>query len=260
MEMLCKMIGFGFITYIRDSFNILDSVVVLFSLIELSLQDGGNVVSSLRALRLLRIMKLARSWESLRLLINSIMHTLTSIGPFTILLALFIYVAALMGMQFFAGMVPGPPRANFDDLSSAIITIFIVLVGENWNEVMFDTANATGWGATVYFCFLVVLGNFIMLNLFLAILLGNFEEARSIMNNIKKLEKEQLRQARRHGRLSLMKLSSQSVKAKKRSHKLMTDEDHPPRTPTSKTSKKINTKLSNYVVSQLAKHDFGSRI
>ena len=129
MELICKIIGFGFLTYIRDSFNILDAIVVLFSLIELILQDGGNVVSSLRALRLLRIMKLARSWESLRLLINSIMHTVTSIGPFTILLGLFIYVAALMGMQFFAGKVPGPPRANFDELHHAIITIFIVLVG-----------------------------------------------------------------------------------------------------------------------------------
>lgn len=58
---------------------------------------------------------------------------------------------------------------------------------------MFDTTNAIGWGATVYFIFLVVIGNFVMLNLFLAILLGNFEEARAIMNNIKKLEKEMKR-------------------------------------------------------------------
>lgn len=200
--MLFKIIGLGFVTYLRDGFNILDAIVVVFSLIELGFQ-GGNVVSSLRALRLLRIMKLARSWDSLRLLINSIMHTLTSIGPFTVLLSLFIYVAALMGMQFFAGRIPGPPRAHFDELHSAIITIFIVLVGENWNEVMFDTTNAIGWGATVYFIFLVVIGNFVMLNLFLAILLGNFEEARAIMNNIKKLEKEMKRNSNQLKRRSL---------------------------------------------------------
>lgn len=115
-ELVFKLIGLGFRNFLADSFNILDAIVVLFSLIELMLENGGNVVSSLRALRLLRIMKLARQWESLRLLINSIMHTLSSIGTFTILLALFIYVAALMGMQFFAGAVPGPPRANFDSL------------------------------------------------------------------------------------------------------------------------------------------------
>ena len=56
-----------------------------------------------------------------------------------------------------------------------MITIFIILVGENWNEVMFDAINALGWVAAVYFVLLVIIGNFILLNLFLAILLGNFE-------------------------------------------------------------------------------------
>lgn len=170
------------------------------------------------------------------------MHTLSSIGTFTILLALFIYVAALMGMQFFAGAVPGPPRANFNSLHHAIITIFIVLVGENWNEVMFDTANAVGWGATVYFCCLVVLGNFIILNLFLAILLGNFEEARAIMNNIKKLEKELLRQARRHGRLSHLNIQ----KLKNSSSKLLPKKERSP-VPKKKLSQKINKKISDFV-------------
>lgn len=69
---------------------------------------------------------------------------------------------------------------------------------------MFDTTNAVGWGATVYFIFLVVIGNFVMLNLFLAILLGNFEEARAIMNNIKKLEKEMKRNPSQAKRRSLI--------------------------------------------------------
>ena len=60
MELVFKLIGLGFKNYISDSFNILDAIVVFFSLIELGLANGGNVVSSLRALRLLRIMKLAR--------------------------------------------------------------------------------------------------------------------------------------------------------------------------------------------------------
>ena len=203
-------------------------------------------MSSLRALRLLRVMKLARQWESLRLLINSIMHTLSSIGTFTILLALFIYVAALMGMQFFAGAVPGPPRANFNSLQHAIITIFIVLVGENWNEVMFHTVYAVGWGAAIYFCCLVVLGNFIILNLFLAILLGNFDEARAIMNNIKKLEKELLRQSRRHGRLHTLNLQQSS-------NRLVQKKLQKPR---KKFSQILNKKLTEYVSESSNRLDF----
>ena len=113
LEMIFKLIGLGFLDYVRDGFNILDAIVVVFSLIEAGL-GGDSAVSSIRTLRLLRIMKLARSWESLRLLLNAIMHTISSIGPFTVLLGLFMYVSALMGLQFFAGKIPGPPRANFD--------------------------------------------------------------------------------------------------------------------------------------------------
>lgn len=52
-----------------------------------------------------------------------------------------------------------------------------ILTGENWNVVMMDGWRSSGWSAVLYFISLVVLGNFIVLNLFLAILLGNFEES-----------------------------------------------------------------------------------
>ena len=61
LEMIFKLIGLGFLDYVRDGFNILDAIVVVFSLIEAGL-GGDSAVSSIRTLRLLRIMKLARSW------------------------------------------------------------------------------------------------------------------------------------------------------------------------------------------------------
>jgi len=56
-----------------------------------------------------------------------------------------------------------------------------VLIGDNWNEVMYNCMISRGWYACFYFISLVILGNIIMLNLFLAILLGNFEEASNLM-------------------------------------------------------------------------------
>ncbi len=69
------------------------------SLIELGFSGGsGGGISALRAFRLFRIVKLARTMESLKLLIDSIAHTLAAIANFTILLGLFIYVYSLLGM------------------------------------------------------------------------------------------------------------------------------------------------------------------
>lgn len=101
------------------------------------------------------------------------------------------YVFALLGMSFFAGnvkfdeddnvdLVNGePPRENFDSLEWSVITIFEVMMGEGWNDLMYSVIRSVHGIGSMYFIFLVMLGNIIMLNLFLAILLGNFDKARS---------------------------------------------------------------------------------
>lgn len=139
-------------------------------------------------------------------MLDCITFTLLSIKDYLILLILFIYVLALLGMSFFAGKVtfdednnylpigrrqtcdvdPGEmeakaesPRANFDTLLWAYLTVFEIMIGENWNGVMYDHMRAVGQQSCLFFVALVICGNIIMLNLFLAILLGNFERART---------------------------------------------------------------------------------
>ena len=132
-------------------------------------------------------------------MIDSIAHTLAAIANFTILLGLFIYVYSLLGMQFFSGKIKfdendmysengESPWGNFDTILNAIISIFCILVGENWNAFMYDAIRSVGWLSSVYFISLVVFGNIVMLNLFLAILLGNFDEASIMMKERKYIE------------------------------------------------------------------------
>lgn len=97
----------------------------------------------------------------------------------------------MMGMEFFSfgafykyydntlmtssGDTDGiPPRLNFNNLLNSIILIFVVLSGEDWQVIMYDYYRPYGPTAAVYFVCLVVIGNFIFLNLFLAILLKDF--------------------------------------------------------------------------------------
>ena len=70
------------------------------------------------------------------------------------------------------------PRENFDSLSATLITIFDVLIGDDWTSIMFNCIRAKGYGVSIYFILLVVMGTIIMMNLFLAIMLGNFDKAR----------------------------------------------------------------------------------
>jgi hypothetical protein len=199
VEVILKLIGLGIKEFCVDRFNIFDATVVIISLIELSISDGGGALSALRAFRLFRIFKIFRVGD-LRVLLDSIAFTLTTIGNYTVLLILFIYVYSLLGMQFFAGklkfdendkpdMVNGiPPRENYDSLGQSFITIFLILIGDNWNSVMYNCMRTGSALASAYFITLILFGNIIMLNLFLAILLGNFDKARHFITKKKVFE------------------------------------------------------------------------
>lgn len=71
----------------------------------------------------------------------------------------------------------GTPKNNYDNFSIAFITVFQVLTMENWQTVLFDTMRSetvSPYLVAIYYIFWVFIGNFILLNLFLAILLDSF--------------------------------------------------------------------------------------
>ncbi|CAM9574083.1 unnamed protein product, partial [Ectocarpus sp. 8 AP-2014] len=209
LEMALKVAALGPREYAKDNFNLFDGFIVISGLLELILSPpdiltgetgntSGGALSALRSFRLFRVFKLAREWHSMRELLNTLGKTLLDIGNFGMLLVLFMYIYALVGLQFFAnrfhfnevGEVVGigepgyytaeVPRSNFDTLMNAFTTIFeasrhsTILSGENWNTVMYDARRATGWVSVFYFVSLIIMGMMIVMNLFLAILLSNF--------------------------------------------------------------------------------------
>ena len=107
LEMFIKIVGIGIVEYAKDKFNLFDCVVVVVSTVEniisyVGIFLSGGTISALRALRLLRVFKLARSWTSFRKLLEKIIVSIKDISNFSILLFLFIFVYTLLGMELFA--------------------------------------------------------------------------------------------------------------------------------------------------------------
>ena len=191
VEVVVKLIALGVRPYFRDGANAFDFVIVVVSLASLEAASEGGVFSALRAFRLFKIFRLLQVGD-LRVLLDSISFTVTTIGDYVILLMLFVYVFALLGMSLFAGNMKfdergycdlkngTPPRAHFDTIGASLMTIFQVLMNEKWTEVMFSAFRCVSIPTSaVYFVVLVLSVNIVMLKLFLAILLGNFEKART---------------------------------------------------------------------------------
>ncbi|XP_071506824.1 voltage-dependent calcium channel type A subunit alpha-1-like isoform X3 [Diadema antillarum] len=193
MEMLIKMYGMGPRVYFQSAFNKFDCLVILASLFEViwtNYKGGSFGLSVLRALRLLRIFKVTRYWSSLRNLVISLLSSMRSIVSLLFLLFLFILIFALLGMQLFGGSFnydPEQPKpsSNFDTFPIALITVFQILTGEDWNAVMYAGIKSQGgvpngmW-ASIYFVILVLFGNYTLLNVFLAIAVDNLANAQEL--------------------------------------------------------------------------------
>uniref|UniRef100_A0A3Q3WTC7 Voltage-dependent L-type calcium channel subunit alpha n=1 Tax=Mola mola TaxID=94237 RepID=A0A3Q3WTC7_MOLML len=194
LEMLMKMYALSFPSYFMSLFNRFDCFVVSTGIMELILVHMAVMsvmgISVLRCIRLLRLLKITRYWTSLSNLVASLLNSVRSIACLLLLLFLFIVIFSLLGMQVFGGKFNFPdqtkPRSTFDSFPQALITVFQILTGEDWNAVMYDGIMAHGGPSmpgilvSFYFIILFVCGNFILLNVFLAIAVDNLAEAESL--------------------------------------------------------------------------------
>ncbi|XP_036765377.2 voltage-dependent L-type calcium channel subunit alpha-1S isoform X1 [Manis pentadactyla] len=213
VEMLMKMYGLGLRQYFMSIFNRFDCFVVCSGTLEILLVESGAMtplgISVLRCVRLLRIFKVTKYWTSLSNLVASLLNSIRSIASLLLLLFLFIVIFALLGMQLFGGRYDFEDtevrRSNFDNFPQALISVFQVLTGEDWNSVMYDGIMAYGGPSypgmlvCIYFIILFVCGNYILLNVFLAIAVDNLAEAESLTSAQKAKAEERKRRKMSRG-------------------------------------------------------------
>ncbi|XP_041772298.1 sodium channel protein para isoform X31 [Anopheles merus] len=181
IEATMKLIAMSPKYYFQEGWNIFDFIIVALSLLELGL-EGVQGLSVLRSFRLLRVFKLAKSWPTLNLLISIMGRTVGALGNLTFVLCIIIFIFAVMGMQLFGKNYTDNvdrfpdhdlPRWNFTDFMHSFMIVFRVLCGE-WIESMWDCMLVGDVSCIPFFLATVVIGNLVVLNLFLALLLSNF--------------------------------------------------------------------------------------
>ncbi|XP_072422597.1 voltage-dependent L-type calcium channel subunit alpha-1D-like [Chiloscyllium punctatum] len=190
-EMLLKVYSLGLNAYFLSFFNRFDCFVVCGGIAETILVEFQIMsplgISVLRCVRLLRIFKFTRHWSALSNLVASLLNSMKSIASLLLLLFLFIIIFSLLGMQVFGGKFnfddTQTKRSTFDTFPQALLTVFQILTGEDWNVVMYDGIMAFGGPhfpgmlVSIYFIILFICGNYILLNVFLAIAVDNLADA-----------------------------------------------------------------------------------
>ncbi|KAL4623474.1 sodium channel protein type 4 subunit alpha-like [Arapaima gigas] len=182
-EMVLKIMALDPYYYFQQGWNIFDSIIVCLSLMELGLSNVEGL-SVLRSFRLLRVFKLAKSWPTLNTLIKIIGNSVGALGNLTLVLAIIVFIFAVVGMQLFGKNYQdcvckiskdcSLPRWHMTDFFHSFLIVFRVLCGE-WIETMWDCMEVAGQPLCILvFMLVMVIGNLVVLNLFLALLLSSF--------------------------------------------------------------------------------------
>jgi hypothetical protein len=138
----------------------------------------------------MRVLKLSREWKRFELLLETMRNTLKDVASFSFLLFLFTFIFTLMGLELFAYKAMLDPETNFVDLENGVSPtfnfdtfmnsfslVFIILTNDGQAAIYYNHyRSVTSWGSTIFWVLLVIVGQKIILNLFVAILLENFDE------------------------------------------------------------------------------------
>ncbi|XP_065647837.1 voltage-dependent R-type calcium channel subunit alpha-1E-like isoform X2 [Hydra vulgaris] len=197
VELLLKVFAFTLKGYCRSSFNIFEFVVVFLSFIEI-VSNWSIGLTALRCFILLRVLKVTKYWSRFRHIVESFKSAVNSLFSLFFLLLLFIFINALLGMHLFSGRFESLQGPNFNGPTNSILAVFQVISGEDWSSIMYSGMKVyeNKWMfyfVCVYFLFLVLFGNYILLNIFLAIVVDNLAKAEiltddEVQDNIIRIE------------------------------------------------------------------------
>uniref|UniRef100_A0A672IVL7 Sodium channel protein n=1 Tax=Salarias fasciatus TaxID=181472 RepID=A0A672IVL7_SALFA len=168
-EMFAKLIAMDPYYYFQEGWNCFDGFIVTLSLVELGLSNVEGL-SVLRSFRLLRVFKLAKSWPTLNMLIKIIGNSVGALGNLTLVLAIIVFIFAVVGMQLFGKSYKDCvckialdcelPRWHMNDFFHSFLIVFRVLCGE-WIETMWDCMEVAGQSM----CLIVFMMVMVLLNI-----------------------------------------------------------------------------------------------
>ena len=185
-EYVVKFIGLGPIVYYSDPFTYLDTFIIIFSIIDMATptstdtdstvgakkQNVSSQLSFLRVFRIFRVVRLTkilRRIKAMRLIIVSITKAVINVSYIIAIIFMFILIFQLLGMSLLSG------DHHYQSFLEAFYTTYQILTLESWNELLVEMW-PMNYLCFFYFLVWIILGNFVLMNLFISILLQSFSE------------------------------------------------------------------------------------
>ena len=155
--------------YFADGWNVFDFTIIVISLVP----GTGALATVARLARLMRVLRLISALPELRLIVSTLLRSIPSMFNIIMLLSIIFYIYGVAGYHLFHEVDP----THWRNLGISLLSLFRIVTLEDWTDIMY-AAMAVHWWAWIYFVSFVVLGTFVVINLFIAVVLNNLDEAK----------------------------------------------------------------------------------
>lgn len=167
IEIVLKLYAYG-LSFFKSAWNLFDGIVILVSIIP----SIGASFAVLRALRILRTLRLLKNIPKLKIIIESLLHAIPSIGWIGVLLVIIFYIFAVIGNNLFGEAYP----EYFGSLSDTFFTLFQIMTLESWSSNIARPIIEQMPLATIYFIIFILIATYTTLNIFIAIVVNTMNE------------------------------------------------------------------------------------
>lgn len=155
--------------YFADGWNLFDFIIIVVSLVPAT----GTLATIGRLARLMRVLRLISTLPELRLIVSTLMRSIPSMFNVVMLLSIIFYMYGVAGYHLFHDVDP----VHWRNLGISLLSLFRIVTLEDWTDIMY-AALEVHWWAWIYFVSFVVVGTFVVVNLFIAVVLNNLDEAK----------------------------------------------------------------------------------
>jgi voltage-gated sodium channel len=160
--------------YFKDGWNILDFFIIVISLIPFT----GGFTTVARLIRLLRITRLTNRSKEMSVMVMTIVKSLPSMVNIFLLLSLLFFIYGIAGYHLFNTI----DSDHWGTLPKSVITLFKILTLEGWVEIMAPVTDVNPLNG-IFFVSFIIIGTFIVINIFVAIIVKKSEEAYKHIQN-----------------------------------------------------------------------------
>ena len=194
IEIILKWLD-NFWDFWRNRWNIFDFIVTFVSFVPeiMKYSSSGHpgqttndltvVAENMRTFRVLRSLKMVSRFQKVRLIVMAVTKAFQAMIFITVLLFIFAYIFAIIGVICFDYSKAEKPLMypnSFSSIKDALITLFQLFTLDHWTDVYKDVTVVMGPGvAALYVIFWIIIGSFIFRNIFVGIMVNNFQSIRN---------------------------------------------------------------------------------